>query len=145
MIHPKNIIYANKLRLLRKNAGEKQSYIAQVLGLKRQQEYSNLENGYLEFSSSIIEKICRHFKISKDEFLKIEGLPVKQILGLSDKESNKEKHDDFVPKSEVDWMELALLQKELEIAQLKLKTKSKKSGQVHSTSLTAPASIWVLI
>jgi len=39
-----------------------------LLGLKNQQEYSNLEGGHIPFTDEIIKIICGSFEISPEEF-----------------------------------------------------------------------------
>lgn len=62
-----NIIYAQKLYKLRRDANLKQPIVALALG-KGQQAYSKLERGVTDFSDEIVDSICNFFKISLDEF-----------------------------------------------------------------------------
>jgi transcriptional regulator with XRE-family HTH domain len=68
MIESTDIIYAHKLRHLRFSKHYKQEAVAKMLGLKSQQEYSNLENGKVNFTDEIIANICRSFEITEEEF-----------------------------------------------------------------------------
>ncbi len=68
MIENTDIIYAHKLRHLRFSKHYKQEAVAQMLGLKSQQEYSNLENGKVNFTDEIIANICNTFEITEEEF-----------------------------------------------------------------------------
>ncbi len=116
-MHLKNILYGQKLRDLWIKSGKKQAALASELGLKRQQELSDYINGRLEFNSKLIERICIVFNISRSTFLDIDA----SVL------NTKTYTNDFsdsvtVPLAEKEWLELQILQKELELVHLKLKT-----------------------
>ena len=69
MISPTDIKYAQRLKGLRLVNDMKQEQAYEMIGLSSQQEYSKLENGKLNFSDEIINKICATFNITPDEFV----------------------------------------------------------------------------
>lgn len=69
MITTTDIKYAERLRSLRIDKRVKQELAFKLIGLKRQQEYSDLENGKKQFTDSLILKISKAFNISADEFM----------------------------------------------------------------------------
>jgi transcriptional regulator with XRE-family HTH domain len=116
-MHLKNILYGQKLRDLWIKSGKKQAALASELGLKRQQELSDYINGRLEFNSKLIERICIVFNISRSTFLEIDA------SALNTKSYTSDFSDSVtVPLAEKEWLELQILQKELELVHLKLKT-----------------------
>lgn len=68
MIEPTDKLYAKKLRTLRLKKDFKQSTVAELLGLKSQQDYSKLEHGQKHFTNQLITDICRIFDFDRDEF-----------------------------------------------------------------------------
>ncbi len=68
MVTPTDIKYAQRLRGLRLSKDYKQELMADKLGFNSQQQYSKLENGQMNFSDEIIQKICKEFEISFDDF-----------------------------------------------------------------------------
>jgi transcriptional regulator with XRE-family HTH domain len=68
MISPVDIHYTKRLRGLRLSRDIMQKEAFELLGLKNQQEYSNLEGGHLHFTDEIISAICKSFEISPQEF-----------------------------------------------------------------------------
>ena len=76
MINSKDIFYAKLLRSLREKRKIKQFTVAQALGLKRQQEYSEYENGKRHFSDEFIKSICRYFNLTELEFRQHKTAPL---------------------------------------------------------------------
>ncbi len=80
-------------------------------------------NGKLNFTPEIIKKICHLFNISQSEFYN-------SISEIKTEPSNQRTDLIQIHISEKDWLEMQLLQKELEIVQLKLKlSKTKFTSQ----------------
>lgn len=68
MIQPINGLYAKKLRSLRLQNDYQQKALAELIGLKSQQDYSKLENGKKHFTEKIISKICEVFNVDVEVF-----------------------------------------------------------------------------
>jgi transcriptional regulator with XRE-family HTH domain len=115
-MHLKNILYGQKLRDLWIKSGKKQAALATELGLKRQQELSDYINGKLNFNSTLIERICVVFNITRSSFIHLDESLVKNEIGADYPDSV------VVPIAEKEWLELQILQKELEVVELKLQT-----------------------
>jgi transcriptional regulator with XRE-family HTH domain len=69
MITELDIVYAQRLRGLRLTNGIKQETAFSMLGLNTQQEYSKLENGKINFTDDLIERISLAFKVSPEDFI----------------------------------------------------------------------------
>ena len=69
MITTTDINYAERLRNLRIDKRVKQEVAFKLIGLKRQQEYSELENGKKQFTDALILKISKAFNICVEEFM----------------------------------------------------------------------------
>jgi transcriptional regulator with XRE-family HTH domain len=113
----KNILYGQKLRDLWIKSGKKQAALAVELGLKRQQELSDYINGKLNFNSALIERICVVFNITRSAF----GALNESVLN-SNQSSEIYTDTVVVPLAEKEWLEIQILQKELEVVHLKLQT-----------------------
>jgi transcriptional regulator with XRE-family HTH domain len=73
MITQNDVKYAERLRGLRLDNRIKQENAFLLLGLKRQQDYSLLENGKKNFTDELILKICEVFKVSPQDFVNPSG------------------------------------------------------------------------
>jgi transcriptional regulator with XRE-family HTH domain len=89
MIESTDTIFAHKLRHLRFSKNYKQDAMAKLLGLKSQQEYSNLENGKVNFTDEVITNICKAFEISEEEFVRpLETIHITDSPNTSTNSSN---------------------------------------------------------
>lgn len=61
--------YGKKLKQLRKKFNLQQSVLAEYLGLRNQQQYSDLERGVRHFTDDLILNICNYFHVSVMEFV----------------------------------------------------------------------------
>ena|SRR6185436_20681913 len=68
MILKINQVYGKKLRSMRLQKDYQQKKLAELIGLKSQQDYSKLENGRKHFNKKIIADICKVFEIPEEEF-----------------------------------------------------------------------------
>lgn len=116
-----NTIYGEKLKRLRVNAFMTQKQMAVKFNMT-QQGYGGLENGLTKFSAKKVEKICKIFNVSSEEFL---TLPTKQ------RKINVKKPDSYAVKVLKKHYEVALLEKEIQIKKLQIQvkhlTKNKKN------------------
>ena len=103
-------IYAKKLKLLRTNGLLTQREMALKFKIC-QQGYAKLENGKVNFTLKKIEKICKVFKISFDDFISIKSKP---------KKIRKEAADSYNIRVLKLHYERLLLQKDIRIGQLEI-------------------------
>jgi transcriptional regulator with XRE-family HTH domain len=89
--------YAKKLRALRKSRFIKQAVMTEILGLKSQQQYSDLESGKKQFTGELVIKICNFFSVSLLGFIKINavdrslnGLVGKDEMAILESDGNSE-------------------------------------------------------
>ena len=127
-----NINYAKKLRFLRTTVGIKQAEMASKLSIS-QQAYSVLENGKTHFTDKLINSICVIFNIAFQDFIKLE---VGAAVGSKNEDSLKTKILTL-------HYEKLLIEKELEIVQLKLELKGYK--KLIKTSKVKTTSVYVMI
>jgi transcriptional regulator with XRE-family HTH domain len=124
MIKKTNTIYGEKLKRLRVNAFITQKQIAVKFNMT-QQGYGGLENGLTKFNDKKVEKICKIFNVSSEEFL---TLPTKQ------RKMNVKKPDSYAVKVLKKHYEVLLLEKEIEIKKLQIQvkhlTKDKKINKI---------------
>jgi len=64
-------MYASKLKALREQKNIKQLYAASIIAIQCQQHYSDFESGKKNFSDEVIKNICDGFKVSIEDFKKI--------------------------------------------------------------------------
>lgn len=139
MIEPIDILIARKLKDLRKSNGLKQFYVAQALGLKNQQEYSDFEAGKRHFSNSLIQRICEFFQIIKTDLLSENA----QSEIIINKDSNASKFNAFDVDAETINQILSLnvsrilLEDELEILKLS-KASLERPFKVENLDLRTP-------
>lgn len=118
MIKGADIVYAKKLKELRKSSGKIQYNLGLELGLKNQQAYSDLENGKIQFDEKLVYGICKIFKISYNDFV---SLPI--TSGNSQSEASKSLEE----KIEARIWEKLLIEKDIKINDLEIKNYSLKS------------------
>ena len=126
MISPTDIKYAQRLRGLRLANDIKQEQAYEMIGLNSQQEYSKLENGKLNFSDEVINKICAAFNISPDEFVNSSQLTsiLNSPNSINHSQNNIINDSDFVSqliKSKDDI--IIVLKKQVELLETMLKSK----------------------
>ena len=132
MIKKTNTIYGEKLKRLRVTAFITQKQMAIKFNMS-QQGYGALENGLTKFSAEKINKICKIFNVSSEEFL---TLPSKQ------RKINVDKPDSYAVKILKKHYEVLLLEKEIEIKQLQIQVKHLTKGK---KIIKTPSKVRVLI
>ncbi|HQQ95526.1 MAG TPA: helix-turn-helix transcriptional regulator [Bacteroidia bacterium] len=68
MITPEDLVYAGKLKKLRRTSRWKQLLAAEKTGMSSQQEYSKLESGKIHFSDAIIKRVCAAYNVNVEDF-----------------------------------------------------------------------------
>lgn len=122
-------IYGQKLKRLRVNAFITQKSMALKFKMT-QQGYGALEHGLTKFSTEKVEKICKIFNVSREEFL---ALPTKQ------RKMNVKKPDSYAVKVLKKHYEILLMEKDIEIKRLQIqvkhltkdKTPSSRTSKLH--------------
>lgn len=66
--------FGQRVRIARQNAGETQSALGELLGVKKSQ-VSELENGNTSTTVEKVALICEHYKISSDYLLGLKDEP----------------------------------------------------------------------
>lgn len=115
----KGTFYAKKLKLLRVTHFFSQQEMANKFKIS-QQGYAKLENGKINFSIKRIEKICKVFNISFDEFITISHKP---------KKVKSKSTDSYNIKVLKLYYEKLLLEKEIQIGDLELQIKHLSKGK----------------
>jgi transcriptional regulator with XRE-family HTH domain len=136
MINPNDILYAVKLKALRKSRKIKQAVFAELMGWKGQQECSDYEKSKKHFTDTVINKLCEVLAVSTEEFM-LASTPLlktpKRKVKLN-RNSNSEKEelgsavwpqDPFIAIN----LKKILLEKELKIKELELKLAHSKPLQ----------------
>lgn len=125
-----NNLYAFKLKQLRKKYKLTQSILSEHLGLKGQQQYSDLETGDKQFSDEIILKICDLFHISVLDFTNIHESEKKANLFLSSEEKKTiEQTSD--PEIKILIYKKLFLETKIENIEMKLSLLQSKSDKLH--------------
>jgi len=119
MIGEKSVIYGEKLKRLRINQFISQREMAIKFKMS-QQAYSLLEKGKIKFTIKKIEKICKLFKLSTDEFILISP-KLSKVKDL--------KTDNYNIKILKKYYERLLLIKDIRIGELEIENKRLKKGR----------------
>lgn len=113
MITKKSAIYGEKLKRLRINLFITQKEMAKKFKVS-QQSYSDMEKGKTKFTVKKIQKICKIFKISAEEFITIDSKQTALKI------KNRDSHNINVLKKHY---ELLLLEQEIRIGELEMEIK----------------------
>ena len=119
MIGEKSAIYGEKLKRLRINQFISQREMAIKFKMS-QQAYSKLEKGKIRFTIKKVEKICKIFKLSVDEFITISPKLSK---------AKDVKTDNYNIKILKKHYERLLLIKDIRIGELEIEIKRLKKGR----------------
>lgn len=119
MIQEKSVIYGEKLKRLRINQFISQREMANKFKIT-QQGYSKLEKGETKFSIKRIEKICKIFKISVDDFI---------LISPKLSKTKDVKTDAYNIKILKKHYERLLLIKDIRIGELEIENKRLKKGR----------------
>ena len=153
MIHPNDILYAGKLKALRKSRKIKQSVFSELMGWKDQQECSDYENSKKHFTEPVITKLCEVLAVSFEEFV----LTTSPSLKAS-KRKTKPKPKNNTKKEDLEsalWpqdsfiainLKKILLEKEMTIRELKLELyKYRSLNKIAGFQADSDKKIYVLI
>lgn len=83
-----NVLFGKNLQRLRKSKGESQDDLAEALETTNV-TISRWENGKMGADRESLSRLCKHFKVSPEEFLKSASEPPKPLSGLSDDDIEK--------------------------------------------------------
>lgn len=115
MKNEQNQFLGKKLFKLRKYYGLTQKECVDALGLKCQQDYSDLELGSREFDEGVISRIASFFKISKEDFISLQNMETFPFLLNYRENEGKSKP---IPRNEI--LEVLILRKQLLEKELKI-------------------------